>query len=37
MHNSENPLEIIGAVIIATLVSLIFGLILDRAVGRRCR
>lgn len=34
MHNSNNPMEIIGVVIIATLISTIFGLIIDRIWGR---
>lgn len=33
MHNSSNPMEIIGVVIIATLASTIFGLIIDRIWG----
>jgi spore maturation protein A len=35
MHGSNNPLEIVGAVIVASLASLIFGLILDKIFGRR--
>ncbi|MFA5407782.1 MAG: nucleoside recognition domain-containing protein [Bacilli bacterium] len=34
MHNSSNPMEIIGAVIIATLISTIIGLVIDRIWGR---
>jgi spore maturation protein A len=37
MHNSANPMEIIGVVILATLASTIFGLIIDRILGRRHR
>lgn len=33
MHNSSNPMEIIGVVIIATLISTIFGLTIDRIWG----
>lgn len=35
MHGSNNPLEIVSAVIVASLASLIFGLILDKIFGRR--
>jgi spore maturation protein A len=35
MHNSVNPLEIVGVVIIVTFTSTICGLIIDRIVGRR--
>ena len=35
MHNSADPMEIMGAVTIATLVSTILGLIIDRIWGRR--
>lgn len=34
MHNSAAPMEIIGVVIAATLISTIFGLIIDRIWGR---
>lgn len=34
MYDSTNPMEIIGAVIIATLISTIFGLAIDRLWGR---
>jgi spore maturation protein A len=34
MHGSADPMEIIGAVIIATLISTIFGLAIDRIWGR---
>jgi spore maturation protein A len=37
MHNSNSPMEIIGVVIIATLASTIFGLIIDRIWGRATR
>ena len=33
MHNSSAPMEIIGTVIIATLVSTTFGLAIDRIWG----
>jgi spore maturation protein A len=35
MHNSANPLEIVGVVIIVTLTTTICGLIIDKIVGRR--
>jgi spore maturation protein A len=35
MHNSADPLEIVGIVIIVTFISTICGLIIDRLVGRR--
>lgn len=34
MHHSNDPLEIVGVVIIATLISTIFGLTIDRIWGR---
>lgn len=34
MHGSSNPMEIMGAVIVTTLVSAVFGLIIDRIWGR---
>lgn len=37
MHNSTNPLEIVGAVILATLCSTVFGLSIDRFFGRRSK
>lgn len=35
MHHSSNPTEIVFACILATLVSTIFGLLIDRILGRR--
>lgn len=35
MHNSKSPMEIIGAVIIVTLISGILSLIIDRFFGKR--
>lgn len=35
MHHSTNPTEIVFACILATLVSTIFGLFMDRILGRR--
>lgn len=34
MHNSANPMEIVGVVLIVTLISTIFGLMVDRIWGR---
>lgn len=34
MHHSNDPLEIVGVVIIATLISTIFGLTIDKIWGR---
>lgn len=34
MHNSANPMEIVGAVIIATLIAAVFGLMIDKIWGR---
>lgn len=35
MHGSSNPMEIMGAVIIATVICTLFGLLLDRLLGGR--
>jgi spore maturation protein SpmA len=34
MHNSADPMEIIGVVMAATLISTVFGLLIDRIWGR---
>jgi spore maturation protein A len=34
LHNSSDPMEIIGVVIAATLISTLFGLLIDRIWGR---
>ncbi|MDD2203018.1 MAG: nucleoside recognition domain-containing protein [Bacilli bacterium] len=36
MHNSTAPMEIIGVVIVASLISTVFGLIIDRIWGKVC-
>ncbi len=35
LHNSKDPMEIVGAVILVTLISGILGLVIDRIFGRR--
>jgi spore maturation protein A len=37
MHNSVNPLEIVGAVILVTFISTVCGLIIDKIIGRGSR